>query len=185
MAESKELPRERELIEKYMFTLHKEQVKDRRWRALLRVLRASGFVLLMIGFIILASNPGGMPWQSTKAGAPHTAYINIRGEIAAGTLADADHLIPSIQAAFDNPNSQAVVLRINSPGGSPVQAGRIYEEVKALRALHPEKRSTPSLMTSVRLAATTSPLLRTRSMLTAQVWSALSASSAQGSDSLA
>lgn len=105
MAESKELPRERELIEKYMFTLHKEQVKDRRWRALLRVLRASGFVLLMIGFIILASNPGGMPWQSTKAGAPHTAYINIRGEIAAGTLADADHLIPSIQAAFDNPNS--------------------------------------------------------------------------------
>lgn len=185
MVESKELPWERELIEKYMFTLHKEQVKDRRWRALLRVLRASGFVLLMIGFIILASNPGGMPWQSTKAGAPHTAYINIRGEIAAGTLADADHLIPSIQAAFDNPNSQAVVLRINSPGGSPVQAGRIYEEVKALRALHPEKRSTPSLMTSVRLAATTSPLLRTRSMLTAQVWSALSASSAQGSDSLA
>lgn len=101
-----------------MFTLHKEQVKDRRWRTMLRVLRASGFVLLMIGFIILASNPGGMPWQSAKAGAPHTAYINIRGEIAAGTLADADHLIPSIQAAFDNPNSQAVVLRINSHGGS-------------------------------------------------------------------
>ncbi|WP_423839430.1 S49 family peptidase [Vibrio cholerae] len=66
--------------------------------------------------------------------APHTAYINIRGEIAAGTLADADHLIPSIQAAFDNPNSQAIVLRINSPGGSPVQAGRIYDEVKAQRA---------------------------------------------------
>ncbi len=52
-----------------MFTLHKEQVKDRRWRTMLRVLRASGFVLLMIGFIILASNPGGMPWQSAKAGA--------------------------------------------------------------------------------------------------------------------
>ncbi|WP_426719133.1 hypothetical protein [Enterobacter cloacae complex sp. 304I2] len=86
MAENKEIPWEKELIEKYMFTLHKEQVKDRRWRTMLRVLRASGFVLLMIGFIILASNPGGMPWQSAKAGAPHTAYINIRGEIAAGTL---------------------------------------------------------------------------------------------------
>ncbi|EEW08396.1 Periplasmic serine protease [Vibrio mimicus VM603] len=140
MAENKEITWEKELIEKYMFTLHKEQVKDRRWRTMLRVLRASGFVLLMIGFIILASNPGGMPWQSAKAGAPHTAYINIRGEIAAGTLADTDHLIPSIQAAFDNPNSQAIVLRINSPGGSPVQAGRIYDEVKAQRALHPEKK---------------------------------------------
>ncbi|WP_369793154.1 hypothetical protein [Xenorhabdus sp. NBAII XenSa04] len=140
MAENKEIPWEKELIEKFMFTVHKEQVKDRRWRTMLRVLRASGFVLLMIGFIILASNPGGIPWQSAKARAPHTAYINIRGEIAAGTLANADHLIPSIQAAFDNPNSQAVVLRINSPGGSPVQAGRIYEEVKAQRALHPEKK---------------------------------------------
>lgn len=69
MAENKEIPWEKELIEKYMFTLHKEQVKDRRWRTMLRVLRASGFVLLMIGFIILASNPGGMPWQSAKAGA--------------------------------------------------------------------------------------------------------------------
>ncbi len=183
MAENKEIPGRKELIEKYMFTLHKEQVKDRRWRTMLRVLRASGFVLLMIGFIILASNPGGMPWQSAKAGAPHTAYINIRGEIAAGTLADADHLIPSIQAAFDNPNSQAIVLRINSPGGSPVQAGRIYDEVKAQRALHPEKRSTPSLMTSVPLAVTTSPLLRMKSMLTAPALSVLSASSARGLDS--
>ncbi|ECU4114736.1 S49 family peptidase [Salmonella enterica subsp. enterica serovar Typhimurium] len=132
MAENKEIPWEKELIEKYMFTLHKEQVKDRRWRTMLRVLRASGFVLLMIGFIILASNPGGMPWQSAKAGAPHTAYINIRGEIAAGTLADADHLIPSIQAAFDNPNSQAVVLRINSPGGYYIASAA--DEIYADRA---------------------------------------------------
>ncbi len=79
-----------------MFTLHKEQVKDRRWRTMLRVLRASGFVLLMIGFIILASNRVGCRGKR-QGRSPHTAYINIRGEIAAGTLADADHLIPSIK----------------------------------------------------------------------------------------
>lgn len=140
MAENKDTPWEKELIEKFMFTLHKEQVKDRRWRMSLRVLRASGFLLLMIGFIILTTQQGGSPWQSGKAASPHAAFINIRGEIAPGTLADADHLIPSIQAAFENPNSQAIVLRINSPGGSPVQAGRIYEELKAQRTLHPDKK---------------------------------------------
>ena len=63
--------------------------------------------------------------------------------------------------------------------------GGFMKKLKRCERFTQKKRSTPSLMTSVRLAATTSPLLRTRSMLTAQVWSALSASSAQGSDSLA
>lgn len=125
MAENKETPRKEELIEKYIFNLNKDQMKDRRCRTMLRVLHASGFISLIISFIILASNPSSMPWKSAKA-----------SEI----MADTDHLIPSIQGAFDNPNSQAVILRINSPGGSPIQAGRIYEEVNAQRALHQEKK---------------------------------------------
>lgn len=74
MAENKEIPWEKELIEKYMFTLHKEQVKDRRWRTMLRVLRASGFVLLMIGFIILASNPGGCVAKRQGRSPSHRVY---------------------------------------------------------------------------------------------------------------
>lgn len=80
----------------------------------------------------------GFRFKEAAAGDLPTVMIDGRKFNCVASIARAH--IPSIQAAFDNPNSQAIVLRINSPGGSPVQAGRIYDEVKAQRALHPEKK---------------------------------------------
>lgn len=131
---------EKDMIKDLFFTIHKEQAKDRRWRRGIQLIRSLGFVLMIVAFLTVASTSGRLPWQTSKADSPHIAFINIKGEIAAGSLADEDHLIPSIQAAFKNPHAKAIVLRINSPGGSPVQAGRIYEEVKAQKAEYPEKQ---------------------------------------------
>lgn len=137
--ETKDIPWERSLIEKYMFTLHKEQVKDRRYRMALKLLRAVGLILVLVVVFQLGAGSSGTPWGGSEAQRSHTAYINIRGEIAMGSVADADHLIPAIQAAFESESAKAVVLRIDSPGGSPVQSGRIYEEIQAQKELHPEK----------------------------------------------
>lgn len=68
----------------------------------------------------------------------HTALVELQGVIAADTPAGADYIIPSLQKAFEDENTQGVILRINSPGGSPVQAGRINDEIKRLRELYPE-----------------------------------------------
>lgn len=73
------------------------------------------------------------------ASTPHTAVIEIRGEIAAGAEASADNVVSSLQAAFEDSGAQAVVLLIDSPGGSPVQAGIINDEISRLKALHTKK----------------------------------------------
>jgi protease-4 len=65
--------------------------------------------------------------------------VEVRGEIAAGTEASAEGLVSSLKAAFEDKNAQAVVLRINSPGGSPVQAGIVNDEIRRLKALHNKK----------------------------------------------
>ncbi len=67
---------------------------------------------------------------------PHTALVSLDGEIASTTVASADNIIGSLQDAFNDPETRAIVLRIDSPGGSPVQASRINAEIGRLRALH-------------------------------------------------
>lgn len=129
---------EKDLIRDYMFTLHKEQVRDRRWRMGLKLLRATSFVLVGGSIALATFNAGQLPWG--KGGEPHTAYVRIKGEIVEGRRASADQVIPAIRRAFDNTSAKAVVLRINSPGGSPVQAGRIHDEILAQRAKHPSKK---------------------------------------------
>ena len=68
-----------------------------------------------------------------------TALVEVRGELDSGGRASADRVIQGLQAAFKNSGTRGVVLRVNSPGGSPVQAGQIYEEVRRLRAANPDK----------------------------------------------
>src|SRR5690606_3732049 len=77
---------------------------------------------------------------AAATGKPHTALIEVRGTIADRQEASADNLVTSLRRAFKDEQTQAVVLRINSPGGSPVQAGYVYDEIKRLRALHPDTR---------------------------------------------
>jgi protease IV len=77
--------------------------------------------------------------RNTNTTGPHTALIDVRGEIDADSQASADILISALRTAFENENAKAIVLRFNSPGGSPVQAGLINDEIYRLKALHPKK----------------------------------------------
>ena len=67
----------------------------------------------------------------------YTALVNLEGVIASGEEASADFLVTGLRSAFEAEGTQAVVLRINSPGGSPVQSGYVYDEIKRLRGLFP------------------------------------------------
>lgn len=130
-------PWERELIHKHWLTMQKEMVNDRRWRYILATIRSSAF-LLIVATAALTAIKASMS-SAGKESTGHTAYVQIKGEILEGRSAGADVVIPALHKAFDAEASKAVVLRINSPGGSPVQAGRIHDEILALRKQHPEK----------------------------------------------
>ncbi|MDP1840052.1 MAG: S49 family peptidase, partial [Reyranella sp.] len=77
--------------------------------------------------------------SSTSVSTPHTAVVEIKGEIGAGAEASAENVIPALRSAFEDEGAQAVVLLINSPGGSPVQAGIINDELNRLKGLHKKK----------------------------------------------
>jgi protease-4 len=120
-------------VERLVDALLRDRRADRRWRVFIRV------AWLALGAILLwavLSQRGGHGASPTG---PHTALIEIRGEIAADTEASADQLVTAIKSAFEDNNAQAVVMRINSPGGSPVQAGIVNDEIRRLKLLHKKK----------------------------------------------
>ena len=110
----------------------KEQQRSRRWGIFFKLL---GFAYLGI-FLI-----GMIDWNLTglSEGTRHTAMVEMTGVIANGETASAENVISGLRAAFENGRSAAVILKINSPGGSPVQAGYINREITRLRTLYPEK----------------------------------------------
>jgi protease-4 len=97
------------------------------------------FKLLTFGYITLLLMLG-VDWKDTNVGGgkKHTAMVEVNGIIAPGTDASAEKVTTALQAAFKDKNTQGVVVRINSPGGSPVQAQTIYDEMKRLRAKYPD-----------------------------------------------
>lgn len=121
---------ERKTLEKLAFAALSEQRARRRWGIFFKLL---GFGYL--AFILFAM----VEWDSAKVEDKHVAMIDLQGVIAPKAEASAESLISALNAAFDAPNSQAVVLRINSPGGSPVQAGMVNDEIRRLRAKFPDK----------------------------------------------
>lgn len=126
--------KEWKLIDKALMSAQAEQKTARRWGIFFKALT---FIYL---FAILMLIRGGSSVEKIDMGrsAEHVAIIEVNGVIAADELASADHLIGSLRDAFDNDNAQAVILRINSPGGSPVQAGYVYDEIKRLKEVRPE-----------------------------------------------
>jgi protease-4 len=120
---------ERATLEKLAFASLHEQRLARRWRTFVRL----AWLLFFAALVWLAYNQG-VATQSVST--PHTAVIEIKGEISSDTEASAELIIASARAAFEDAGAQAVVLLINSPGGSPVQAGIINDEIKRLKALH-------------------------------------------------
>ncbi|MDB5894110.1 MAG: family peptidase [Rhodoferax sp.] len=120
---------ERAALEKLAFAALAEQKASRRWKTFVR--------LAWLAFFIAVA------WMALSRAAPtadkttaHTAVVEIKGEIAAGADASAEFVIAAMRSAFEDEGAQAVVLLINSPGGSPVQAGIINDEVRRLKLLH-------------------------------------------------
>jgi protease-4 len=119
------------MVERFARDYLQDRRSERRWRIFFRL----GWLLLAV---VLAY---GLLAARTRASAPtgpHTALIEVRGEIAEGAEASAENLLPGLKTAFEDTGAQAVVLRFNSPGGSPVQAGIINDEIRRLKALHPK-----------------------------------------------
>ncbi|MEP6790945.1 MAG: S49 family peptidase, partial [Ramlibacter sp.] len=114
------------VLEKLMFATLEEQRTARRWRTFVRL-----SWLVLIVFVLWALMHRGSP-SSDKATA-HTAVIEIKGEIASGADASAEFVVAAMQAAFEDEGAKAIVLLINSPGGSPVQAGIINDEIRRLK----------------------------------------------------
>ncbi|MDT3708398.1 MAG: S49 family peptidase [Thiobacillus sp.] len=120
---------ERDVLEKLALSAIQEQRRSRRWSILFKTL---GFLYLFVVLFIAVGWFGG-DGVSIKE---HTALVDLQGVIASNE-ANADSVIGSLQNAFEDKKTKGVILRINSPGGSPVQAGQIYDEIRRLRALHP------------------------------------------------
>ena len=105
---------------------------ERRWRLVFRL-----FWLLVVA-LVLWSLLAQRAHVATPSG-PHTALIELRGEIASDTEASAENIVAGLKSAFEDSGAQAVVLRINSPGGSPVQAGIINDEIRRMKAQYKKK----------------------------------------------
>ncbi len=120
---------ERVALEKLAFGALEEQRTARRWRTFVRM----SWLLFLVVLAWIAVHRAG---PSTDVSAPHTAMVEIRGEIASGGGASADVVTTAVRAAFEDEGALAVVLLIDSPGGSPVQAGIINDELRRLKAKH-------------------------------------------------
>jgi protease-4 len=119
---------ERGVLEELVLATVREQRAARRWRTFTRLLW-----LLLIAGIVWALFSRDMASSASKSG-PHTAVVEIKGEIASDTDASAEYVIAAMRSAFEDEGSRAVVLLVNSPGGSPVQAGMINDEIVRLKA---------------------------------------------------
>ncbi len=124
-----------DVISKLAFAAVNEQRRTRKWSIFFKALF---FIYLLVLFITATSSSDG----TSKLGkaTEHTALVEIQGVIADGADASADNIIQGLRAAFKEPKAKAIILRINSPGGSPVQAGYVYDEIKRLRKKHKEKK---------------------------------------------
>lgn len=125
---------ERGVLEKLAMSAIQEQRRARHWGIFFKVL-TFGYLFLILALL--------MGWVGDKAdggmtGEKHTALIDLGGVISADSNANADNLNASLQEAFKDKNTAGIILRINSPGGSPVQAGLVNDEIRRQRTLHPE-----------------------------------------------
>jgi protease-4 len=120
---------ERATLEKLAFAALNEQRAARRWKTFVR-LAWLAFIIFVVWFGMHRSA------ANSSVSGPHTAVVEIKGEIAAGADASAEFVNAALRAAFEDEGAKAIVLLINSPGGSPVQAGMMNDEIVRLKAKH-------------------------------------------------
>jgi protease-4 len=125
---------ERRLLEKIALESLKETRAKRRWGIFFKL--AGLAYLVAVLFLVV-------DWSAPEKPSPdgrHTALVNVRGTIEAGGEASAEKINAALQSAFEDKGTAGVILRINSPGGSPVQAGIVHDEIRRLREKHPDIR---------------------------------------------
>jgi protease-4 len=121
---------QRDVIEKLAFSALAEQKTARRWSTLFKGL-TFGYLFILLLMALGVFNDGKKTFDT------HTALIDISGVIEAGGEVNADAVMSSLHDAYDSKGTKGIILRINSPGGSPVQAGIINDEIKRQKKLHP------------------------------------------------
>jgi protease-4 len=117
---------DRDILNRLAFASLNEQRRSRRWGIFFKIL-----TFIYIGAVLFYF-PGDFR-ETSITGGPHTALIEVQGVIASDSDASADLIVTGLRAAFKDKNTKGIILRINSPGGSPVQAGYVYDEIKRLR----------------------------------------------------
>ena len=122
---------ERAALERIALAAVNEQRAARRWRIFFRFLFLG--VLIVVAWAVLDFSGEKVATSSGR----HTALVTLDGEISSDTNANAEDIDAALASAFDDAGTAGVVLRCNSPGGSPVQAGIIYREIRRLRAKYP------------------------------------------------
>lgn len=123
---------ERNLLEDLVLASLNEQRRARRWGIFFKLIT---FLYL---FILLFFALGWLDDGKVRLTDKHTALIDLRGTITADGMNSADKINSSLRSAFQDKNTRGVILRINSPGGSPVQSGYINDEIRRLRAKYPD-----------------------------------------------
>jgi protease-4 len=122
---------ERRVITKLAQASLKEQKRARRWSIFFKFL-----IFAYITFVLLMFVDTDI--DKAKIAKKHTALVELQGIIADGETASADNIVTALKSAFEDEKTEGVILRINSPGGTPVQAGYIYDEIVRLREKYPE-----------------------------------------------
>jgi len=124
---------EKDTIEKILLASISEQRSARRWGIFFKLVF---LVLIVLGAL---QSSGSFPGRMSKdGGSPHTAVIDVAGMIAPGQPASSDNIIQGLRDAVDDHNTKGIILRMNTPGGSPVQSAYVWEEVRRLKKLHPQ-----------------------------------------------
>lgn len=124
---------QQDVINRLAFASLNEQRRSRRWGIFFKVLTFAYIGAIFFYF------PGDLSTAKMVSG-KHTALVEIEGVIASNSEASADRIVSGLREAFKDKDSKAIILRINSPGGSPVQSGYIYDEIKRLRKKYSNKK---------------------------------------------
>lgn len=124
------------LLEKTLMASIEEQRRARRWSIFFKGI---WFVLLLLIFSILVKSCGTEDSIGAST-SPHLAVVDITGEIGEGKSANSDDIIRALESAFKASQSKAVVLNINSPGGSPVESDEVWQEMRRLKTTYPDKK---------------------------------------------
>jgi protease IV len=123
---------EREVLEKALLAAVAEQRKARRWGIFFKSLI---FVYLFMIFVVVVE-----PFSegSIAKGKAHTAVVNVIGTINEGSDSDASQIIKGLRAAIEDKGTKGIILRMNTPGGTPVQAAYVYDEIKRIKQQKPD-----------------------------------------------